>query len=63
MKPLILNISVNFHSNIPYRKGTKGHKLFLDISRADNSRTGNVSGISWSQYVTFNEKHKVKHKQ
>ena len=41
MKPLILNISVNFHSNIPYRKGTKGHKLFLDTSRADNSRTGN----------------------
>ena len=33
---MVLNISVKFHSNIPYSKGITG-KFFSDISRADNS--------------------------
>ena len=37
MKTLMLNISVKFHSDIPYRKGTIDHKLFSDKSREDNS--------------------------
>ena len=43
MKPLMLNISVKFHSDIPNRKGTKGHKLFSRYIKGRYSQTGKVS--------------------
>ena len=56
--PLQINISVKFHSDIPYSKGTTGQKPFLrSIKGRQPTNWKGQSNSPLSQYVNFDGKH------